>query len=147
MTTDDDNGNGGKWLKSRPLLLGGATALITALVTTSFNDYLVFREQDTIHRLRIDQLRMEAKTRGSAMREVMQTAIEEGRRENIRLMNEMNERTASFRREAEQIRTMISSNTITFNDYIAILVKHKDDSIQRLSVLEAKIKTLEECPK
>ncbi len=94
-------------LKNKPVIVGLITAMITAFVTTSFNDYLSFREQDAIHQIRLEQIKNTMESYGS-----------------------------DIRREMGQIRVLISTNDTFYMGRLIALSEHKDNVIERLSRIE-----------
>lgn len=101
------------FFKDRPVMIGLITAAITAFVTTSFNDYLSFREADAVHELRLQQIK-----------------------QNLEIFG------ADLRREMGQIRVLISTNDTMYISRIIALTDHKDDMIARLARLEATLSNL-----
>ena len=103
-------------LRNRPVVVGALVALVTALITTSFNDYLQFREQDAIHRLRIDQLKQE----------ILANAV-------------------TMRRDIEQLQSLLTERSATYDTLLLRLSKQKDDFLQRIAALEAVAEQRKEC--
>lgn len=135
------------FIREKPVVVAVLASLITAFVTTTFNDYLAFKEQDALIRVQLSQLRQEVGIYKEFLKRERDQREQALRRElDIRITkikeNSM-ESDASLRREMEQFRIFVDNQYRLHHEVLwqlsdkadKFLIEHSK-SLERVNNLE-----------